>query len=258
MLIDVHTHLMGAGYKEQRKQLLKAMDRYQISQIFVSGLNQGPNPTMDMICDYNDEVYDFQRENPDRVKAYTYISPELPGAMDELRRGIEDHAAIGVKIWMSTLCDDPAVYPVAEKLIEYGVPILIHAFYKAVWQLPNETRANHVANLAHRYPELKIIMAHFGGSAYHGLPAIRDCSNVWVDNSGSIFRGDEMQYAIEMLGVDRILFGSDMPGNFIVNLGQVQELCLSKEDEHKILYKNALHVFDQKFRIERGETAWGA
>lgn len=258
MLIDVHTHLMGPQYKEQRPLLLKAMERYNISKVFVSGLNQGPNPTMEMIRIYNDEVYDFKRENPERVEAYTYVSPELPDAVDELRRGIEDHGAVGVKIWMSTLCDDHAVDKVAEALIDYGTPVLIHAFYKAVWQLPNETLGGHVANLARRYPELKIIMAHFGGSAYHGLPAIRDCKNVWVDNSGSIFRGDEMQYAIEMLGVERILFGSDMPGNFIVNLGQVLELPLSATDRDRILYQNALHVFDRNFRLERGRKAWGA
>ena len=129
------------------------------------------------------------------------------------------------------------------------MPILFHAFHKAVDQLPFETCGNHIANLARRYPELKIIMAHFGGNAYHGIPPVRDLKNVWIDSSSSIFRGDEFRYVIEQVGVDRILFGSDAPGNFIVNLGQVQELNLSKEDKDKILYKNTLHVFDPNFRL---------
>ncbi len=252
MLIDVHTHLMGPQYKQQRPLLLKAMERYGLSKIFVSGLCAVPNPTAEMLRLYNDEVYDFKKENPDRVEAYAYVSPELPGAIEEMRYGIEDHGAVGVKIWMSTLCDDHAVDKVAEKLIDYGMPILIHAFHKAVGQLPNETLGNHVANLARRYPELKIIMAHFGGNAYHGIPPIRSCKNVWVDSSDSIFRGDELQYVIEQIGAERILFGSDMPGNFIVNLGQVYELSLSAEQRDAILYKNALRVFDTSFRLGRG------
>lgn len=254
MTIDIHTHLMGADPDSQKILLMKAVERYQISKIFVSGLNLNPNPTEEMIRVYNDKVAEFKSEHPEHVEGYSYISPELPSALYELQRGIEDQGMIGVKIWMSTLCDDPCINPIAEKMIDYGIPILIHSFYKAINQLPNETLGGHVANLARRYPELKIIMAHFGGCAYHGIPAIRDCKNVWVDNSGSIFRGDDMAYAIEMLGVDRILFGSDMPGNYIVNLGQVLELPLSEEAKDKILYKNALKVFDRNFRLVGGRV----
>lgn len=116
----------------------------------------------------------------------------------------------------------------------------------------NESQGGNVATLARRYPELKIIMAHLGGNCYHGLPAIADCKNVWVDNSSSIFRGDDLSYAIKTIGVDRILFGSDMPGNFLVNLGQVLELPLSESDRDKILYKNALKVFDCNYRVDGG------
>ncbi|MEG2857874.1 MAG: amidohydrolase family protein, partial [Clostridia bacterium] len=230
----------------------RAIERYGISKIYVSGLNQISNPNADMIRRYNDEVADFKRAEPQYVEGYAYISPELPSAMDELRHGIEDSGFIGVKLWMSTLCDDECVFPLAEKMIEYGVPVLIHAFHKAVGQLPNETLGGNVAKLARRYPELKIIMAHLGGNAYHGLPPVIDCKNVWTDISGSIFRGDELAYAIDMIGASRIMFGSDMPGNFIVNLGQVTELALAKDDSDAILYKNALRVFDPKFVPEGG------
>ena len=112
---------------------------------------------------------------------------------------------MGVKLWMASLCDDPRVFPVVEQCIEYRAPILIHSFHKAVGQLPFETTGEHVANLARRYPQARILMAHLGGNAYHGLPAIRDCPNVWTDICSSIFRGDSLSYALELLGEDRIL-----------------------------------------------------
>ena len=252
MIIDIHTHLMGREYKNQRKLLLQAMEQYQISKIFVSGLTQIPNPKSDAIRAYNDEVADFKRENETRVEGYVYVSPELPDAEYELRRGIEDQGMIGLKIWMSTRCDDPCIDPIAERMIAYGYPILIHAMHKAVNQLPNESLGQHVAALARRYPELKIIMAHLGGNCYHGIPAIMDCPNVWVDHSSSIFRGDDLAYAVEMLGADRVLFGSDMPGNYLVNVGQVEELPISDEEKEKIYAKNALRVFDSKFTPKGG------
>ena len=100
----------------------------------------------------------------------------------------------------------------------YNVPVLIHAFYKATGQYPNESTGRNVARVAARYPELKIIMAHLGGNCYDGLPAIRSFPNVWVDYSGSIFRADELPYALEMVGANRILHGSDMPGAYLVCL----------------------------------------
>jgi len=252
MVIDVHAHLSGARYKEQPAILLRAMEHYGIDKLFVSGLNGG-TPTKEIIRIHNDAVYDFKRAEPDRVEAYVYASPELPSAIDEVRYGIEDNGAIGLKVWMSTFADDPAMNKMAELMIDYNMPILFHAFYKAHDQLLYETRGNHIANIARRYPELKIIMAHLGGSAYHSIPAIRACPNVWVDMCGSIFRGDELQYTIEQVGVDRVLFGSDLSdtvSNYIVNVGQVEELDLTQEEKDKIYYKNTLKFFDPSFHIK--------
>ncbi len=249
MVIDVHTHLGAKNYERDYNNLLSAMERYGIDKIYVSGLGGG-TPTKEIIRIYNDAVYDFKRAEPDKVEAYVYASPELPSAIDEVRYGIEENGAIGLKVWMSTFADDPAMNKMAELMIDYNMPILFHAFYKAHDQLLYETLGNHIANIARRYPELKIIMAHLGGSAYHSIPAIRALPNVWVDMCSSIFRGDELQYTIEQVGAHRILFGSDMPGNYIVNVGQVEELDLSDEDKDKIYYKNTLKLFDTSFHIK--------
>lgn len=136
-------------------------------------------------------------------------------------------------------------------MIDYNMPILFHAFYKAHDQLLYETRGNHIANIARRYPELKIIMAHLGGSAYHAIPTIRNIPNVWVDMCSSIYRGDELQYTIEQIGADRIMFGTDVPSvNPIVNRGKVEELDLTQEEKDKIYYKNTLKFFDPSFHIK--------
>ena len=257
MIYDVHTHLFAENIAESRDNLLRAAELYGIDKLFVSGINSLPNPNEDMVRDINLEVERFQKEHPDLVRGYVYISPEHPNVLEVLRHGIEDQGFCGVKIWMSTLCDDMRVNPMVEKAIEYGVPILIHAFYKAVDQLPNETLGEHVARLAQRYPEAKLLMAHLGGSCYHGLPSIADCPNVWVDYSCSIFGGDDLQYAIEMLGADRILHGSDMPGSYLVNLGQLMELDIPQEDKDKIMFRNADKLFDRDFRPGRGGVANG-
>lgn len=247
MIIDVHTHIWNPDYEGSKKKLRKAIERYDISKIYVSALG-GYTPDMDRVSELNKETEKFIRECPEHVGGYAYVSPEHPNATQVVKRGLEEQGFEGIKLWVSTFCDDPCVNKIAELAIEYDVPMLVHAFHKATVQVPNESLGNHVANLARRYPEAKILMAHLGGNCYHGIPAIRDCSNVWVDFSGSIFVGDAIDYSVECLGADRVLFGTDMIGSYLVNYGQVLEAKLSEEERDKIFYKNAQKLFHSNNR----------
>lgn len=248
MIIDIHAHLWYRNYERGKKDLLRAVKLYDIDRVYLSGLGCY-YPDKDEVRELNAEVSNFIREQPEHFGGLVYVNPDHDNALEVLQRGIEEQGMSGMKLWVCTFCDDPHVYPLIEKTIEYGVPTLVHAFHKANGQVPNETIGENVANLARRYPEAKLLMAHFGGNCYNGIPAIRDCPNVWCDYCGSIFRGDELQYGIEQLGVDRILFGTDMAGSYLVNLGQVLELDLSQEDREKILSGNALKLLDRNFRL---------
>jgi predicted TIM-barrel fold metal-dependent hydrolase len=183
------------------------------------------------------------------VYGFVYINPANENKMDVLRKGIEDRGMAGVKLWVATFCNDPSAYPIVEKCIEYNVPILIHTWKKAIGQYAHEATAEHVADLAKHYPQAKLIAAHLGGNAYHGVHAIRDYPNVMTDISCSVFRGDDLDYAVEQLGAERILFGSDMPGSYLVNVGQVEEAKLTKEKKDLIYYKNAQRMLDRNCRI---------
>ena len=248
---DVHTHIWDS-HPDDERVLLEAIERYAIERIYVSTIEKYA-PDADDVRRYNARTAAFARAQPSCVSGYVYVSPELPDAMDTLRRGIEEQGLIGVKFWVSSYCDAPCVNPLVERIIDYGVPLLVHSFHKANGQVPNETVGRNVAALARRYPEVKIIMAHFGGNCYNGIPAIRDCDNVWCDYCGSIFRGDEMNYALEYLGAERILFGTDMPGSFVVNFGQVLEADISDAGRDLILCGNAKRLFDRNYR-RRGAT----
>lgn len=249
MVVDVHTHLFGRDYETAKKKLMDAMDRYGIDISYVSAIEGSPYPTMDIIDEGNAAVAQFCKEQPDRIRGYVYISPEQPNAMDVLKRGIEEQGMSGVKLWISTTCDAPEVEPLAEKMIEYGVPVLLHSFYKVQGAYMYETHGGHVANLAKKFPKLKILMAHLGGNAYHGIPCIRDLPNVWVDYSLSSYWGDMLPYTYEILGAERILHGSDLPGIYTSNLGKILEVDMTDEERELILWKNSEKLFDKNFKL---------
>lgn len=249
MIIDFHAHIWGGRYEEDKKEIIKACQIYNISKVFVTGLySQYPDEIE--IEELNREVEKFINEYPDLIGGLCYINPSNKNSLEVLKKGIEEQNMEGMKLWIATYCDDPAVFPLVEQCIDYNVPVLIHSFHKAVQQLPNESVSTHVANLAMLYPELKIVMAHLGANAYHSIKVIQGYPNVWVDISGSLFRRDEIDYVKEHIGANRIVFGSDLPGaSYLINLGQVEEAELTQQEKESIYYKNALAILDRNWRV---------
>ncbi len=243
MLIDVHAHIWKGKYEQDKRNIVKACRLYGISRIYISGLGS-QQPDEQEVKEVNAEVHQFKKEEKDLVRGYCSINPANKNCLDTLKQGIEEYGMSGMKLWVATFCDDPRVYPLIEQCIQYDVPILIHAFHKAVGQLPFESHSWNVANLARRYPEARIIMAHMAANCYTGLKPIRDLDNVWTDFSGTIIRGEDINYAKETIGAKRILYGTDMPGaSPLVCMGQVEEADLTPEEKEQIFYKNAMDLF---------------
>lgn len=242
MIIDVHAHLWRGKYEDDRQALLKAIEVHGIRKIFISSLGCYI-PDEDEIEELNQATAETLVRYPDSFEGYVYVNPRHANAVDVLKRGIEEQGCKGMKLWVATYCDDESVNPLFEECIKYDVPILIHSFYKATDQLPNESLGKHVRNIALRYPESKIIMAHLGADCYDGIPPIADLKNVSVDISGSIYRADDLNYTIRRIGADRILFGTDMGASFNMSYGQILEADCSEEDREKMLSGNTIKLF---------------
>jgi len=242
-IIDIHTHLWLGSADNDRAGILKAAEAYGYERVYVSTLGGGSNPTPEQVDACNETSARFIADYPELVRGWVYVNPRHDNKLDVIKRGIEDRRMTGVKLWIATLCDDPLVYPVAEYCIDHKLPVLIHALDKTVGQGEFESVGMNVRNLALRYPELKIVMAHLGGNEYTGIRAIRGCPNVTVDISGVFCRADTLKYAIERIGVDRLMYGTDLSGNmpFWNYIGRVNELKISPADKEKIFRLNAIN-----------------
>ena len=247
MVTDVHAHLMLNGAAENRKNLLRTAERYGTSRFYISTIDGAEFPNEETIDKDNKATADFMKEQPDLIKGYVYVNPRNSNAMSVLRKGIEEQNMSGLKLWIATYCDDPLTFPIVEKMIEYNKPILIHTFVKAVGQLQCETTSYHVGKLAERYPEAKIIMAHLGGEPYHGIRNVAKYNNVWIDHSGTLVGSNDLDHTVQLVGVDRVLFGTDMPIAYASSYGQVLEANLTEEEREKILWKNTAELFGEGF-----------
>jgi predicted TIM-barrel fold metal-dependent hydrolase len=84
-------------------------------------------------------------------------------------------------------------------------------------------------------------MAHVGGDWEIGAVVVKDCKNVLVDTSGSIFDAGMVEYAVKLLGAERVVYGSDncdMAGQ----LAKVLAAEITSEEKRMILAENIERV----------------
>ena len=238
-IIDMHAHIWNGREKEGADAMRRAAQHYGIEKILVSALGSH-YPDADEVCYLNEQTEKLIRED-DLFGGYVTVSPEHPNALDVLRRGIETQGMIGLKIWVSCLCNDDRCDRLYEYCAENDIPVLIHVFKKTIGQLPSEATGTHLRSAALKHPDTKFIMAHLGGNSYHGVRLIQDLDNVWTDFSGGCCRASDLPYAVQLLGAEKILFGTD--NAYGMNLGQMRDADLTQEQAEQIFFRNTAKLF---------------
>jgi len=243
-VIDCHAHLhhhSSPAWETSDRKLIDAADRLGIDRLCASILTPRRPATAAGFRECNAWVAEAMRQFPGRVLGYCYVNPGYAReALDEIRRSVLDRGFIGIKLYNEYTCTEPVVFPVVELSIELRVPILQHAGY-AHYPLTDQPRISdggHLAELAARYPEARLICAHVGGGGdwEWTIKALRHAKNVYLDTSGSVIDEGIVDLAARVLGVDRLLFGCDM--SMTAGVGKIRAADLSAADKQKILGLN--------------------
>jgi predicted TIM-barrel fold metal-dependent hydrolase len=72
------------------------------------------------------------------------------------------------------------------------------------------------------------------------VKAARGLRNVWVDTSGGAPEAGLVEYAVEQVGADRVLYGSDGPiRDLPVAIARVTGAAIAEEAKRAILHDNA-------------------
>jgi uncharacterized protein len=174
----------------------------------------------------NDLVAEIVHRFPDRFVGFAGIDPwKGASALREMRRGHEELGLIGYKFHPSMQAfrpDDPRWSDLFERAAIYRAPCLFHTGTSGIGAgMPGGqgvelayARPIHLDGVAARYPEVPVIMAHFGWPWHLEAIAIAlHKTNVYLELSGWAPRyvPDEVIREIEGRLVDRALFGSDAP-----------------------------------------------
>jgi predicted TIM-barrel fold metal-dependent hydrolase len=251
-VIDCHAHLThhsSDDYREKDRQLIEAADKLGIDQLCCSILTPRRPSALEGFRECNAWMAEATKRFPGRVLGYCYVNPGYGrGALDEIRRCVEDRAFIGVKLYNEYVCTEPVVFPIVELAIELRVPILQHAGH-AHYPVPAQPRisdSSHLAELGKRYPEARLICAHIGGGGdwEWTIKAARHAPNVFLDTSGSVTDEGIVEMAAAVVGADRLLFGCD--NSMTAGAGKMCAVRLSPEDKRKILGGNMMRLLKMR------------
>lgn len=186
--------------------------------------------------------------HPDRFYSLIWLNPALPVEenIDILEKYVLGGPINGVKLHIQVKASDRRMDPLAEFMDHHRIPLLFHAWYKTVQRYVYESSPADIADLAGRFPHIPILMAHLTGSGKRGVQDIKYHENISIDTSGSQPEDGFLQYALEEMGEDRVVFGSDYPGReMATQLARVYSLDLKGGVRDKVLYKNAMAFFEK-------------
>ena len=243
-VIDAHAH--NWSLFADNAFTAECLDRlHQLEAVvMLSNLNGGRYPTAEQISESNEATARLREEVGERIIPFCYANAvHTENALEQIERW-SGEGFCGLKFWVSQHATDPRTYRVTEAALAVGWPVLYHSYYRPHGGAPgSEAPPMEVAELARCYPDGQFIMAHMGAQFEHGLRAVADCPNVAVDYCGSINEKGAYEMGVDLLGPDRVVFGTDLPGgDYYVNAGRILEMDASDELKQKIFADNILRI----------------
>ncbi len=241
---DLHCHLSGVpGNTPETRlgKLLEYADRMGVARLCVfMGMEWSYDPSPEKLREDNDAVLRAIRAFPSRAFGFVYLNPKhTQASLDELNRCVRDGPMVGVKLWVAQHCNTPELDPIINRATELKAVVFQHTWLKITGNLPGESTPMELAELAARHPHATLICGHSGGDWEIGLRAIRPRKNIYTDLGGGDPTAGFTEMAVRELGVERILYGSDVGGrSFASQLAKVLGAEIPESAKRLILGEN--------------------
>lgn len=276
MIIDFHTHVFPPDVKKHRSnyierdpcfailysdpkakiatadELIASMDEAGVDISVI--LNIGWT-THELCVETNDYIIDAVSRYPRRLVGFGAVQPNSPkAAVAEIERcakaGIRGVGEMRPDIQLFDLSDEMVMAPLAEVLKEHRLVLLLHASEPIGHDYPGKgiMTPGILYPFITSFPDLTIVCAHWGGGLpfYALMPEVKKAiDNVYFDSAASSFLYTPQVYnqVIQLVGADKVLFGSDYP--LLTQrrlLNEIETLDLTEETKNLVLAGNALRL----------------
>lgn len=250
-IIDAHAHVdevEAFGWHDPPEKLISLMDAANIDVSVITTYADEPGPE-----DGVSRLRQYLKEYPERFVGFPRMDPRWgQEAIDTFERMITEHGMRGLKLHpVSNLSNPFADFTIEmmDKAAELDVPVLIHSGDR-IMCLPQQ-----IGEAAAR-TNATILMGHVGGffNAQEAVDVAEAHENIVLETSAFPYPR-VIQDAIDRIGADRVIYGSDQPAaNPQVELEKIEVLDITERQRRKILCENAAELLDIDPRTE-GDSA---
>jgi len=270
MIIDFHTHVFPPRIKKNRDayvksdpriaslyasprakmttadELIESMDREAVD---VSVILSGGSTTFELCMEINDYILESVTRFTKRLVGFCSVQLHpVETAVDEIERCVRGGARGIGEMRLGTQSFDPeTLLPIIEVIRKHNLILLSHASEPVGHQYAG--KGNITPERLHAfvsaYPDITHVLAHWGGGLpfYALMPEVKAAlRNVYFDSAASpfLYVPEVYRQVSELVGVDKVLFGTDYPllrqGRL---LKEIDSLNLPPEMKEQILSGNA-------------------
>lgn len=156
----------------------------------------------------NEPVINTVKNNPERFLAWIFLNPGKDSSAVELSQNfLKQKEVVGIKahpFWHRFCLHE--LLKISEILVKNDKPLMLHLGFE-------DSCTGDILFLIREIPELKIILAHAAFPKYSQTwKLISELDNIFLDLSGPGFVDKKiMEAAVETIGAERCLFGTDGP-----------------------------------------------
>ena len=237
MIIDIHTHV-GSDKDGSSNTIGELKESMALSKVDTAVIFPFDEKNGDLVAASNNLL----KYGSESIIPFLRFDPNI-AQVSEIKEKLKEFA--GVKLHPRAQHFDPSdkkFFGFYEAISSSKKPLLLHA------------RAGMTANadpekaitVAEKFPELTVIIAHFGGMSRVAWEKIYELKNLYIDTSTVPIPG-LISTIVGKFGSDKILFGSDMPySDQEIEILKITKAKISEEDKEKILFKNAAKLLKLK------------
>lgn len=273
MIIDFHTHLFPPFFRENRtecigrdsafkilydspraklvgaEELIRSMDENEVQRSVIFGF---PWEDSELFRRHNDYIIASVEEHPNRLTGFCCFSPLSNDGVEETERclnqglkGVGELAVYGSGITAGVIENLKEVMALC---LQCNALFMLHTNEPVGHVYPGKTPNTllQIYDFIKAFPLNRIVLAHWGGGLlFYALmkkEVRQTLENVWFDTAASPFLYSSGMYRIagEIIGFEKILFGSDYP--LLSPARYVKEMAsdgLSVDQQKQILGLNA-------------------
>ena len=276
MIVDFHTHIFPGFFRKERdrffleepafeslyrspkstlvgcEELLRTMDEEGVDRSVIFGF---PWENEAYFRRHNDYIIESIQRYPGRLIGFCCFSIHaLHGAEEAARCLAAGLSGVGELAVYESGLSEKAVSGLADVMdvcLQRDVPVMLHTNEPVGHQYAGKTEMTlrQLYQLIKAYPSNRIVLAHWGGGLFFYALMKKEVgdllTHVWFDTAASpyLYKPDIYRVAGDIIGEQKILFGSDYPllkpGRYF---GEMASVKLSTSAVKRICGENAARL----------------